>query len=757
MHKIMYKDILMISSFPPRECGIATYTQDLITAIENKFEKFFEIKICALETDSQTNFYPSNIAIKLNTDHKSSFIDVSNYINQNDQIGLVVIQHEFGFFYKNNNEFIHFLSFICKPIVIVFHTVLPNPNEELKLTVQEIAYNSNSIIVMTQNSASILAEQYGINIEKISVIEHGTHLVKHKDKFDLKLTYDLYGKKVISTFGLLSSGKSIETTLYGLNDIIKQHKDVVFLIIGKIHPSVLLEQGEEYLHFLKRIIKDLSLENYVRFVNVYLPLDELLDYLQLTDIYLFTSKDRNQAVSGTFSYALSAGCPIVSTPIPHAVEVLKNDTGIIIDFEDSKQLSISVNYLLSNDLERSRISSLVLHRMASTAWENSAIAHVDLFQKIYQNKVNVNYKIPELNLEHIRRLTTKKGMIQFSILNHPDLSSGYTLDDNARALIAMCKYYELTKEESALFFILIYYDFIEFCLQEDGTFLNYVDVNNKFSTQNSDTNLEDARGRAIWALGYLSNMLIEEELFGFIPQLECVFNRSLLNIEKIYSTRAMAFIIKGIYYHNLKVDNKVNALIIELFATRLVNMYKHESDDQWSWFESYLTYANSVLPESILCAWLVTNKPIYKIIAKESMDFVISKIYNNNKLNLISNKNWLYRSDDTLMSFNGGEQAIEVAYTILAVEKFIEVFNEDRYKDVLKDSFNWFLGNNQLNQIVYNPCTGGCYDGVEQFNVNLNQGAESTLSYLLSRLTVEKTMHMKSIKKEQQNLLLSQN
>lgn len=212
----MFKDILMISSYPPMECGIATYSQDLISAIENKFENCFNIKICALESDSQSHFYPANISIKLNTDHKDSFIDVSNYINDNNQIGLVVIQHEFGFFRKNKTAFIHFLSFICKPIVIVFHTVLPQPNEELKLNVLEIANNACSIIVMTKNSALILEKDYGIELNKITIIEHGTHLILHKDKFDLKLKYNLYGKKVISTFGLLSSGKSIETTLYGL-------------------------------------------------------------------------------------------------------------------------------------------------------------------------------------------------------------------------------------------------------------------------------------------------------------------------------------------------------------------------------------------------------------------------------------------------------------------------------------------------------------------------------------------------------------
>lgn len=518
-----------------------------------------------------------------------------------------------------------------------------------------------------------------------------------------------------------------------------------------------MEEGEKYLDFLRNIIIELNLENYAQFVNVYLPLDELLDYLQLTDIYLFTSNDRNQAVSGTFSYALSAGCPIVSTPIPHALEVLIDDTGIIIDFENSTQLSDSVIKLLNNDAERGRISSMVLHRMASTAWENSALAHIDSFRKLFYKNSTINFKIPELNLTHVKKQTTKKGIIQFSILNHPDIKSGYTLDDNARALIAMCMHYELTKDETALYFINTYYNFIEYCLQDDGTFLNYVDVDNKFTEQNNETNLEDARGRAIWALGYLSNMINQEELSGFIPQLEETINKSLLNIQKVYSTRAMAFVVKGLYFRNLTNNIHLNEDLVILFADRLSQMYLHESDGDWNWFESYLTYANSVLSESLLLAYLYTNDSKYKHIAKSSFDFILSKIYSNSRIKLISNKYWLYREDDSNLKYNGGEQAIEIAYTILVLEKFIDIFPNEEYDVILRNTFNWFLGNNQLNQIVYNPCTGGCYDGLEEYNVNLNQGAESTISYLLSRLTIERIMHLNRIKKRAANLLLSQN
>ena len=488
----------------------------------------------------------------------------------------------------------------------------------------------------------------------------------------------------------------------------------------------------------------LDLQNYIRYVNYYLPLPELLEYLQLTDIYLFTSKDPNQAVSGTFSYALSCGCPIVTTPIPHALEVLKKDAGIIVDFEDSLQLADAVIYLLNDDQLRKNISSNGLHRMASTAWENTAIAHAILFEQISDEKIILHYTVPEINLNHIKKLTTSFGIIQFSFINHPDINSGYTLDDNARALIGMCKHFKLTKNEADLKYINIYFSFIKYCLQSNGYFLNYVNEEKEFTEQNSNTNLEDSNGRAIWALGYLISMgnLLPE---GLIKTALSIIQISLPNAYSIHSTRAMAFIIKGFYYYNRKHQSIENIELIKELATRLVQMYKHEADKEWQWFESYLTYGNSILPEALLCAWLATGELIYKEIAQSSFDFLLSKTFKANSIRVICNKNWLQKNDTLTPLEIGGEQPIDVAYTILALSKFNAVFKDEGYLDKMKKSFNWFLGDNHLHQIIYNPCTGGCYDGLEENYVNLNQGAESSVSYLMARLTIEKPSGFHSI------------
>lgn len=727
-------EVLFITSFPPRECGIATYSQDLITALKNQFEHCFTSSICALESDTEQHNYKQRPQYILNTDSRNSFRKTSFYINRNENIKLVVMQHEFGFFAKKENEFKQFFNSISKPVAFVFHTVLPNPNSELKSKVDDMAAIASAIIVMTNDAASILKTNYNVPEYKISIIPHGTHLVPPLNREKVKAHYQLSHRTILSTFGLLSSSKNIESTLDALPAVIKKYPEVLFLAIGKTHPSILKQEGEKYRNLLEKKVIELELENHVRFVNEYLQLPILLEYLQLSDIYLFTSKDPNQAVSGTFSYALSCGCPVVSTPIPHAKEVLKNNNGLIIDFDNSTQLSDAIIRLLSDGKLRAEISLNSFHKMAATAWQNSAIAHALVFKNLIANNFSLNYRIPKINLSHIRKMTIPMGIIQFSKIANPDLHSGYTLDDNARALIALCQHYELFGEDTDLKLINTYLEFIRHCLQSNGKFLNYMDEQKEFTQQNNDENLEDSNGRAIWALGYVCSLrnILPVNLSN---EAEHLLQRAIAHIENIHSTRAMAFIIKGLHFQN-KIDNQY---LIEIFANRLVQLYKHVKTNDWFWFEDYLTYGNSLLSEAMLCAYISTHNNLYKKIAIESFGFLLSKIFIEGKIKVISNKGW-YLKDNTNESTIGGEQPIDVAYTIIALEKFYRTLSKDEYRQKAITAFNWFLGDNHLHQIVYNPCTGGCYDGVEEYNVNLNQGAESTVSYLMARLAIERML-----------------
>lgn len=751
-------EILCISSYPPRECGIATYSQDLYKALQTQFENSFTLNICAMESGNVNHAYPDEVKYVLDTTDPLEYQALAEAVNKNGRIKAVIIQHEFGFFQDQASDaLLQLLYGIIKPVIVVFHTVLPSPDDVLQTKVYQIVAACDAIVVMTKNASKILRDDYGVPAEKIVVIAHGTHLVPHLDKMVLKEKYGLTGRKVLSTFGLLSSGKGIETTLDALPAVIESHPDVVFLVIGKTHPGVVKTEGEQYRALLEAKVKALGLQDHVQFINRYLPLQDLLEYLQLTDIYLFTSKDPNQAVSGTFSYAMSCACPIISTPIPHAMEVLRKETGILFDFLNSQQMAEAVNRLLSDEPLRLNFSASTLQRIVPTAWENSAVAHALLIQKTVgkmnpakdasppvqhleslapnqKDIITLQFRLPDVKLDHLKKMTTEVGMIQFSIINTPDIQSGYTLDDNARALIAVTMHYELTGDAEDVLYITKYLDFIRFCMQPDGRFLNYVDSNRQFTKQNGDTNLSDANGRAIWALGYVISKIALLPA-DCITKAESILQKALPTLETVYSTRSMAFSIKGLFYYNLWKKSPDVTALLKTLADRLVQMYRHESDPSWLWYESYLTYANSILPEALLCAWQDTGELVYKETAKASFDFLLSHTFNEAGIKVISNKTWLHKGG---VSTSHGEQPIDIAYTILALKRFHETFKEEGYFRKMNTAFSWFLGANHLHQIIYNPCTGGCYDGLEESQVNLNQGAESVVSYLMARLSMEK-------------------
>ncbi len=248
-------EMLFITSFPPRECGIATYTQDLVSALSNQFKNSFNCSICALESAAEQHHYVQQPKYILNTDDRNAFTKTALNINRDEQVKLVVVQHEFGFFARKENEFMFLLDIINKPIVIVFHTVLPKPNDALQKKVYDMGAIATSVIVMTMDAALILMNEYYIPSHKITVIPHGTHLVPPLERKILKEIHQLSNRKVLSTFGLLSVSKSIETTLVALPAIILRHPEVLFLILGKTHPGVVKNEGEKYRNaLLKKLL-----------------------------------------------------------------------------------------------------------------------------------------------------------------------------------------------------------------------------------------------------------------------------------------------------------------------------------------------------------------------------------------------------------------------------------------------------------------------------------------------------------------------
>ncbi|MEN2398792.1 glycosyltransferase [Flavobacterium sp. MC2016-06] len=724
--------IVFLSTFPPTQCGIATYTQDTIKGITDVYGKSITCEICELVNKPIEN--PTQ-AFTLNTRDREEYAKVAEEINKDKAVKLVHIQHEFGLFGGNYGDYLlDFLNANQKPVTFTFHSVIQNPNSELKTIVQLLLSYSNSVFVMTNRSKEILMRDYDIKEETITYMPHGTHIVVYETPAQAKEKLEIQDRIVLSTFGLLGEGKNIETGLQALPKIIKNTPNVLYLIIGRTHPNLIVDGLDAYRNKLEAIVEDLNLKDNVRFINEYLDTDELLNYLKATDIYMFTSKDPNQAVSGTFAYAMSCACPIVASKIPHTLEVLTPDSGILVDIGNVDQFAEAAIKLLSDENLRQEMGIQAFTKMRASSWENAAITHMNTYKKLIENPTEIKYSYPSIQLNHIKKLTTNLGIIQFSKISIPDLESGYTLDDNARALIAFCMHYKLTKDKDDLAYILIYLDFIERCQKPKGNFINYVDQDNReHIEQNAEVNLEDSNARAIWALGTVVSIadILPEAISK--KATKCFLN-SLKWAENIQSPRSIGFATKGLYLYHSTIPNLYVAAIINKLNSKLLANYEDHASKNWKWFENYMTYANGILPESMLYAFLITNKPIYKKVALDSLDFLMSKMFINKNFRVISNNGW-YQKDTEPQEF--GEQPIDVSYTIQTLNAFYNAFNISEYKHKMKNAFNWFLGKNHLNQIMYNPVSGGGYDGLEKENVNLNQGAESTVCYLTARLLME--------------------
>lgn len=376
--------ILILTSYPSRECGIATYSKDLTNALSQSVEDPFSVSICALESGKDKRDYPAEVKYVLDTTQYNEYILLAEKINEDKNIRAVFIQHEFGLYGGTYGEMLlYFLHSLDKHVLVTFHTVLPNPDEKLKSVVENIVETVDAVMVMTNNSANILVKEYNVPEFKVNVIPHGTHPVQRQYRIKLKEKYSCTGRITLSTFGLISSNKSIETALEALPAVVEQFPNVLYLIIGRTHPEVLKQEGETYRQSLKQKISELGLSNNVQFINRYIELPELLELLQMTDVYLFTSKDPNQAVSGTLAYAMSCGCPVVSTAMPHAKEMLSTDTGILVNFNDPQGFSDALLKILDNDVMRSHMSKNAIVNSSISEWPNVAVSHKHMLQKCF--------------------------------------------------------------------------------------------------------------------------------------------------------------------------------------------------------------------------------------------------------------------------------------------------------------------------------------------------------------------------------------
>lgn len=704
--------MLVISSYPPRECGIATFSADIVQTITKLFGETLPIEVCALRKNETDLYYPEEVTYTLDASDLDAIRLIAHQINERNDIGLICLQHEFGLYGgRHGVEILVLLLSLNKPLVTVFHTLLPKPSLALKKVVDNIINLSEKVVLLTKNAQKVLLNHYNCKRSKTAVIPHGTHVIPWELKEFAKRKYYNAGRTVISTFGLISENKSIETVLFALPKIVKTHPNTNYLVIGKTHPEVLKNEGERYRNLLKKIVKKLNLEAHVLFVNEYISLHQLLEFLSMTDIYVFTSKDKNQAVSGTLAYAMSCGCAVISNPIPHAKEILKNKNGVLVEnFNKTKDFQKEILGLLQNKTKSISIAKRAFAHSHANSWENVALQYGLLFGKITDRTEELRFNSPPIKTRHIEKLTTAMGILQFSNFSQPDPNSGYTLDDNARALIAMCMYYKNYQAKKAIRLATIYLNFIASIQRENGWFDNYKDINGEVTQQNKEVNLEDANGRALWSLGYvvyLHNSLPPE----MVHTAEKCLRKFLPWIHQIKSPRAIAYVIKGLYFYYQTRKDQTSKALIEKFASMLLDHYHMSSRDDWNWYEDYLSYANNILPEAMLYSYLITKNRSYKKIAEITLDFLLANYFMKGQLKIVSHKGFFKKKNENEFY---GEQPIEVGTTINCLELFYKVTGKTKYKNQMELAFSWFLGNNHLKQIMYNAYNGASFDGLEK-------------------------------------------
>lgn len=731
--------IVYLGTYPPRECGIATFTADLVKNFDDLYSPQEETKVIALNNSLQTYNYPRKVIFQISENEPDDYKAAAEKLNKMPQVKLVSVQHEFGIYGRDyGKNLLIFLENINKPVVVTFHTVLPEPAPEMKEVVKRIIELADRLVVMTETSKRLMEEVYGAPTEKVKVIYHGIHPLPYTDGSQIKKELKLSKRKIISTFGLLGRGKGIEYAIEAMPEVAKRFPDALYLVIGATHPVILKNEGEGYRNQLVEKVCSLGLQKHVRFYNKYLTTEDLLKFLQATDIYLSLSQDPNQAVSGTLSYALGAGRPVISTPFMQAKELVTPDVGLLIGFNGEGNIAEKIISILNEPERMINMGKTAYFKTRKMTWKNVTLAYMREFIELLPELAKKERNLPPIKLRHLSKLTDHFGIFQFAKLDEPDVSWGYTVDDSARALVAVSWYQQIAPGRVLERLAQVYIDFLTRASKPEGGFKNYFGPDRKEQVElNRAENLEDATARAIWALAVAAGSNLPAKL--------CAKARSLLEdqipkLGEISSPRAAAFLIKSLTVYLGLIDKDkaeevewVKALLAKQ-ADFLLSLFEKSSDDKWFWFEESFAYSNALMSEAMLLAYKVLGNYHYFKAGKITLDFLLQNFFQGDVCVPVGQSGW-YKKGERKHIYD--QQPEEVSALVLALQTMYDLGGDNFYKTKMMQAFNWFLGNNVLNRVMYSHLTGGCFDGLQENEVNLNQGAESTISYLLARLALE--------------------
>lgn len=728
--------IAYIGTYLPRECGIGTFTHNLVSSMAEAIPGKVEGFVVALNDHGLEYEYAKEVKQTIAQEQQSDYLEAANFINLSGA-DITILEHEFGIFGGQSGVYVlPLLHRLKTPLIVTLHTILKAPSYNERAILREICKMADKVVVMSQKAIDFLISIYEVPREKIAYIEHGVPDI-HFDHTQSKKEFKLSKNKVILTFGFLGRNKGIETVIKALPKVIEKHPLVLYMVLGKTHPNILRHSGEEYRTYLQFLVKSLQLSDHVLFMNEFIEQNELFKYLAASDIYITPYLNEAQITSGTLSYAMGVGCAVISTPYWYATELLDDSRGKLFDFNNSEQLSSILNEVLDNPNILHGIQERAREYGKNITWPKTGKKYTELAASIVARPVATSRKkeslidillLPPFSLAHIKRLTDDTGIIQHARFGIPNLKEGYCLDDNARALLMALMVYKQRRESLALEFMPIYLSYIHYVQRKSGLFGNFLSFNRNFL---DDVGSEDSFGRTIWALGYL---LANAPNDAYHQAARLVFFDAAPNFESLKSIRSIANAMIGISYY-IKSNPSDDVMVERLrnLANKLITQYHHNQTPTWRWFESVLAYDNGILPLSLLhAAEVLHDEEIIKV-ALETMEFLTSITMKDGYLSVIGNKTW-YAKDGPRSTY--AQQPIDALAMVLMFHQAFHLTKNKEYLTKLFTAFMWFLGENDLRMSLYDFETKGCCDGFENYGVNRNQGAESSLAYLISHLTV---------------------
>jgi glycosyltransferase involved in cell wall biosynthesis len=731
--------IAFLADYPPRKCGIATFTADLRDAVATAYpaSQCFAVPVNDIEGGYD---YPDVVRFEIGEQDLSSYQRAADFLNIGN-VDIVSIQHEFGIFGgPAGSHLLALLRELRMPVVTTFHTILLEPNGEQRRVMQELISRSTRLVVMADRGRRMLQEVYGAPPAKIDFIPHGIPDIPFVDPNYYKDQFGVEGRMVLLTFGLLSPNKGIENVLNALPAILAEFPDVVYVVVGATHPNEFREQGEAYRISLERLAKKNKVDRNVIFYNRFVEIEELKEFIGAADLYITPYLNEAQITSGTLAYAFGAGKAVISTPYWYASELLGEDRGVLVPFGDAGAMARAVIGLLREDSRRHTMRKnayklgreMIWSETAKLYWRSFELARLEraeLSRKSFATKTldQQPRDLPESKIDHLSRMTDSTGIFQHAILTVPNFAEGYCTDDNARAFVLAVLLDELEDDRvRARTLATTYAAFLNHAYDPVAKrFHNHMSFDRRWLDAPGS---EDSHGRALWALGLGAG---RSPYYSFQVMAGQLFARALPPVLEFTSPRAWAFALLGIheYLCRMSGDRQVHQ-VRESLTARLMDLFDRSARPDWPWFEEELTYDNAKLAHALIQSGRAMGQPAVLQRGLDSLRWLVEVQTSENGHFRPIGSNGFYRRGGPRAHFD--QQPIEAQSMVSACLEAFRTTSDTWWHEQAHRAFDWFLGWNDLGLELYSPNTGGCRDALHVDRVNGNQGAESTLAFLLA-------------------------